>query len=241
MFKINDKITVDLTSCVDVESLLELKPYVDYAVAKHHELQMPAQYGGDLFLNKGTGFFDISEELKLDLINKYPYIGDLNYKQLLLWLRYNMDIKYGQCHLHVIKPHSWETKNLSAHCDKCVPYESFKPLLDWVDSQNIFSDYGRVNLFINEPYTLTPIHYDPPSNEYTDKDQFIWITLDDRKKFFVYDPESKTKPYLTGYIGTFDNHNYHGSEATEFASYSIRVDGVFSKLFLDKSGMAGHF
>lgn len=241
MFQINDKAIVDLTPYVNVDELLSLKPKIDYAVAKHHETQMPAQYGGQLFLDKGLGFIDVSEELKLELINKYPFIGDLNYKQLLLWLRYTLDIKYGQSHLHVIKAREWHTKHLSAHCDKMPPYDDFKPIIDWVEAQNIFSDYGRINLFLNEPYTQTPIHFDPPSCEYTDKDQFIWITLDDRKKFFVYDPKSKTKHYLNGYVGTFDNHNYHGSEATEYASYSIRFDGVFSSAFLEKSGMAGHF
>lgn len=236
---INDKITVDLSAYVDINGLLSLKPYIDYAVVKHSDLQVPAQYPGTLFLDKGYGFIDIDHQLKLDLIEKYPFIGDLDYKHLLLWLRYNMDIKYGQSHLFVIKARSWETKHLRNECDHMESYETFKPLLDWVDTQNIFSEYGRVNVFLNEPYTQTPIHIDPTDGN--KQDQFIWITLDDRKKFFIYDQDAKTKHYLMGYIGTFDNHNYHGSESTEFASYSIRIDGIFSQEFLEKTGMKGQF
>lgn len=236
---INDKITVDLSQYIDINSLLAIKPYVDYAIVKHSALQVPAQYAGDLFLDKGQGFMDISQQLKLELLEKYPFIGDLDYKHLLLWLRYNMDIKYGQSHLFVIKAQSWETKHLQNECVRMEPYETFKPLLDWIDAQNIFLEYGRVNIFLNEPYTQTPTHIDPTKSNR--QDQFVWITLDNRKKFFIYDQDTKIKHYLTGYVGTFDNHNYHGSEATEYASYSIRVDGIFSDNFLEKTELYKHY
>lgn len=241
MFKINNNISIDLTPHVDIDSLLALKPYIDYAIVKNLDGQTPAQYAGELFFENGTGFIDVSFETRVELLNKYPFIGTLNYKELLLWMRYHMDIKYGQSHLHVIKPREWTTKHLKEECDSTPATESFKPFLDWIDNQNIFSSYGRVNVFLNEPHCSTPVHFDPPTNKVTAKDQFIWITLDDRKRFFVYDPTLEIKHYLSGYVGVFDNYNYHGAEASEYASWSIRIDGLFSEEFLDKSNMKEHF
>ena len=241
MFKINGNVIVDLTPYVDIKTLLELKPYIDYAIVKNSDYQVPAEYAGYLFFNPSTGFIDISDKTKQEFIEKYPFLKDLDYKKMLMWLRYHIDIKYGQSHLHVTKANTWETKHLKSECALTPVTESFKPLLDWIENQNIFLEYGRVNIFVNEPNCNTPRHHDPPTNLVSAKDQFIWITLDSRKKFFVYDPATEEKHYLSGHIGIFDNYNYHGSESSDFASYSIRIDGRFTSEFLKKTGMAGHF
>lgn len=241
MFTINNKLVLDLTPHVDIARLLELKPYIEYAIVKSETHIIPSQYRGDLFLDSGLGFIDITQDQKIELIKKYPYIGEFDYKHLLMWLRYHYDIKYGQSHLHVIKAREWTTKHLKDQCDYTEVTELFRPLLDWIDNQNIFTSYGRVNLFLNEPHSLTPIHFDPPTNKVSAKDQFIWIKLDDRKKFFIYNPETKEKTYLPGLVGTFDNYNYHGSEPCEFANWSVRIDGLFTDEFMNVAGMGTHF
>lgn len=241
MFKINDKIVVDLDPFLDIDSLLGMKSYLEYGIAKHIDKLVPAQYTGDIFLDQGTGFVDITPEMKQDFVNKYPYLADLDFKQMLMWLRYNIDITYGQSHLHIISARSWDKKHDPLHCDKNDVTDTFQPLLDWLDQQQIFSGFGRVNLFLNEPNSDTPIHHDPPHKHISPKDQFIWINLSDRKKFFVYDEDTGEKHYVNGTVSTFDNHNYHGSEPSKYASWSLRVDGVFDNDFLKTSGMFGHF
>jgi len=241
MFKINDEIIVNLDEYVDTSSLVALKPQIEYAIALHFDKAVPSQYVGDIFLDKGKGFLDITDDERVEFFNKYPYLKDLTHNQLLLWLRYHLNITYGQSHLHVISSRSWEHKHLRGECDKSEVTESFLPFLDWVESQQIFSSYGRVNLFLNEPGCSTPIHHDPPHKHISPKDQFIWITLGDRKKFFVYDENTGEKHYANGTVSTFDNHNYHGSDPGKFANWSIRVDGVFSEEFLTKTGMFRHF
>ena len=241
MFLINEKVVIDLTQYVDLTELTKLKPYIDYAIVKGDEYQVPSQYDGDIFLDQGLGFMNVNEDKKLELIKKYPYINEFDHKHLLMWLRYHYDIKYGQSHLHVIKSRDWKTKHLKDHCDHTEVTELFRPFLNWLDKQNIFSSYGRVNVFVNEPLSITPIHFDPPTNKVSSKDQFILIKIDGRKKIFVYNEDTQEKVYLPGAIGTFDNYNYHGSDQSEFASWSIRVDGLFTKEFMDKSGMGDHF
>lgn len=241
MFKINDKIIVELDQFVDAKSLLDLKSYLEYGIAKHIDKLVPAQYTGDIFLDQGTGFVDITKEKKQELIEQYPYLAELDFKQMLMWLRYNMDITYGQSHLHIISARTWDKKHDPTECDRSEVTETFEPFLNWLDSQKIFSSYGRINIFLNEPNSDTPIHHDPPHRHISPKDQFIWIKLSDRKRFFVYDENTKEKHYVNGTVSTFDNHNYHGSEPSKYASWSIRVDGVFSNEFLIKTGMFEHF
>ena len=150
MFKINNYITIDLTKYVDVERLLKLKPYIEYAIVKHADHSIPAQYGGKLFLNQSTGFADISDQTKQDLLIKYPFLKEFDYKQMLMWLRYHLEIKYGQSHLHVIRSKTWKTKHLKKECSITPITDSFQPLLEWLDDQKIFLEYGRVNIFLNE-------------------------------------------------------------------------------------------
>ncbi len=241
MFKLNDKLVIDFTPYVDKDSLLTLKPYLDYAIIKNIEYQVPAQYAGYLLLDKGTGFHDVTPEFRQNLIEKYPYLINLSYKELLLWLRYTLDIIYGQSHLAIISARTWEGKHLRENSDVTNTTESFRPFLDWLDQQNIFSNYGRITIFLNEPNCFTPIHFDPPYPDVSPKDEFIWITLDNRKRFFIIDNDTQEKTYIQGYVGTFDNHNYHGSEPSNYANWSLRVDGVFSDSFLLKTDLYNHF
>jgi hypothetical protein len=238
MHLINNQPILDLSSYVNIQTLLEIKPYLDYAVVKSSRIITPSRYSGNQFLNQqGIGITDILDSYS----SEYPFIQDLkDNDQLASWLRYQFDVIYGQQSVQIIYPTSWQTKHLK---ESCLPTENvkyFKPFFDWLDKQEIFSQYGRVVVFTNEPGVDTPTHYDY-RNDITSKDEFIWINLDLRKKFFVYDPETKIKHYLEGPVGTFNNHDYHGADPSKFATWSIRVDGTFSDSFLDKINLVNYF
>lgn len=238
MLSINNKSIIDLSSFVNIQQLLELKPFFDYAVVKSSANRSPARYSG-------TQFLEPTQIGIADVLNDYdnstlPFIADLKAHDLFAaWLRYQHPITYGQQSVQIIYPKTWESKHFK---DGAVPTENvqyFDFFFKWLDEQNIFSEYGRVVVFINEPGVASPIHKDWLGE--TQKDQFIWLTLDSRKKFFVYDSNTQEKHYLPGQIGTFDNAGWHGSDISQFASWSIRVDGVFSDTFLNKTGMYSHF
>ena len=127
----------------------------------------------------------------------------------------------------------------SSFADSTITPE-FRFFFDWLDSQNIFNNYGRVVLFINEAGVESTLHRDY-ANPKSHKNEFIWISLDGAKKFYVYDSETKQKHFFSSPIVYFDNANWHGSESSQFASFSIRVDGEFSNTFLEKTGMYAHF
>lgn len=117
--------------------------------------------------------------------------------------------------------------------------KDFDFLFDWINSMEIFSEIGRCQIFINPEGNSTPIHRD--YGDRSRKDQFLWIRFNNHKDFFVYDDETKEKHYVKGFCCIFDNHQWHGSEPSDLLGFSIRIDGLFSKKFLDLTKLGKHF
>jgi hypothetical protein len=236
MILINNQPSINLEPYVDLGTLESNLPYLNYAVVKSSSAAVPSKYHGESFLAKGkVGLLD---EIP---IGDYDFIQDLRNHDLLgSWLRYQHNISYGQSSISVYYATSFDKKHLREHCKGTKAVEYFKVLFDWLDNQDIFKEYGRVVVFPNEPSTTTPIHHDWPDG-ISRKDEFIWINLDQRKKFFVYDKETDTKHYVNSKICTFDNAENHGCDAVEWATWSIRIDGIFSDKFLDKTGLTQHY
>ncbi len=94
--------------------------------------------------------------------------------------------------------------------------------------------------FINHEGTGCKAHRDYPPETGSKRDQFLWINIDGRKQFYILD-DAGEKHLLQGSVNTFDNANVHGSFASPFASWSLRIDGIFSPAFLTLTGLADHF
>jgi hypothetical protein len=236
MYLINNQATIDFTPHVDVHSLLDIKPFLDYAVVMSSKTATPSRYYQSQFLDKT--YLGIN-----DVVNNaydYEFINELKSSdQFAGWLRYNQDLVYGQQSIQIRCPKQWHTKHLSDQVVDTGNVQHWQPLFTWIKEQGIFQEYGRVVVFLNEPGVTTPIHQDSPDP--TRRDEFIWISLGNRKKMFVYDDKKNIKHYLTTPIGTFDATNYHGADASDLANWSLRVDGIFLKEFLDKTGLYNHF
>ena len=130
-------------------------------------------------------------------------------------------------------------KHLSSETIVTPAGKDFNFLLDWINQQKIFDEIGRVVIFLNPEGNCTPIHRDYPNKSH--KDQFLWIRFNKQKDFFVYDVDTKQKHFTKGYISTFDNYQWHGGEPSEVMGFSLRIDGVFSVDFLEKTGLMNHF
>lgn len=236
MFLIDGQPTVDFSPYVNLEQLLELKPYLDYAVVKSSRLATPSRYYQEQFLDQT--YLGISDVYKTPV--DFEFYEDLkNTDQLAGWLRYQQDLVYGQQSVPIIYPIDWNTKHIPSEVVQTENLQYWTKFFDWLNSQDIFKQYGRVVAFLNEPGVSTPIHRD--SADPTRRDEFIWISLGNRKQMFVYDPIQEIKYYLTSPIGTFDATNYHGADAGTLASWSLRIDGVFSDSFLDKTKLKNHY
>lgn len=146
----------------------------------------------------------------------------------------------GLCmYIRTIRDDNYFKKHKKEACIDTPVSSHFGFLLDWLDGSGVFEEYGRVILFLNEPGTSTPMHRDYPF-PVSQKNQFIWLSLGNSKSFFVAD-DNGTKHHITSRCAIFDNANWHGSEPCCHATWSLRVDGVFSESFLEKTGLSSHF
>lgn len=118
-------------------------------------------------------------------------------------------------------------------------YQYFPKFKQWIEESGAFKEVGRILFFVNELGSYTPTHCDY-ANLNSLKDQFIWINLFEKKKFFVLDEEFN-KHYIPGEINTFDNATWHGSEPAKHSCFTIRIDGLFSEKFLTNTGLANHY
>ncbi len=104
MFKINNKAIVELDQFVDIDSLMAMKPYMDYAVVKSSKSAGPTRYLNSQLL-KATypGVSDV-------ITHSYPYdfIQDLkDTDQYASWLSYTEDIVCGQRSVQIVSPEDW--------------------------------------------------------------------------------------------------------------------------------------
>lgn len=62
--------------------------------------------------------------------------------------------------------------------------------------------------------------------------EFIWFRTNFVKPFYMLDPRTSQKVYVRSHSAWFDTVNqYHGADAGEGLSFSIRVDGIFNDAF----------
>ena len=104
--------------------------------------------------------------------------------------------------------------------------EEFAPLMAFVESLP-FQATGRILIIYDTGGNEVPAHRD-----HLDSDrchEFIWLRTNFNKSLYMLNPESGEKLPVESYSAWFDSVNqYHGADATEGLSFSIRVDGVFS-------------
>jgi hypothetical protein len=116
--------------------------------------------------------------------------------------------------------------------------KNFTSFKNWLDNSEIFESYGRVLIFLNEKGTDVLDHRDY-FDGISKKDQFIWISPLGTKNFYVRDEIEKF--FVKSRFCIFDNANIHGGDPSPVATFSIRVDGIFTRKFLKKTGLDKHF
>lgn len=229
---------------VDVKSLLEIKPHFSAFIAKNLHLLKPTKLGSGNFLSPSImGVNDFHSRLEqeqagiadqdLKLTLEELYRNDLygNY------LMFEKDIIAAPLTLLLRYSKNYEHKHLASQAIALPHDQSFGFFYKWLDQQNIFKEYGRVCMFVNYPGSSSPVHRDWANTDQSNNDEFLWINFSERKRFFLYNPDSNEKTYITGHCNWFNTGNFHGSDPVEYACYTARVDGVFSDAFKAKAGM----
>ena len=104
--------------------------------------------------------------------------------------------------------------------------EEFAPLMAFIDTLP-FKATGRILIIYDTGGRQVPAHRDHLDRARCH--EFIWLRTNFNKSLYMLDPASGEKLPVESYSAWFDSVNqYHGAEASEGLSFSIRVDGVFS-------------
>jgi hypothetical protein len=107
--------------------------------------------------------------------------------------------------------------------------ELFAELMSFIDELP-FEATGRMIIMYDDSGRPVSAHRDHDSLDLCH--EFIWFRTNMDKPFFMLNPATGDKLYVRSHAAWFDTVNqYHGADGTGGLSFSIRVDGRFSRDF----------
>lgn len=93
-----------------------------------------------------------------------------------------------------------------------------------------FKATGRILIMYDDAPREVPAHRDHVETDVCH--EFLWFRANLRKPFYMLNHETGAKKYVKTYSAWFDSVNqFHGSDAYDGLSFSIRVDGTFTDEF----------
>jgi hypothetical protein len=102
-------------------------------------------------------------------------------------------------------------------------------LMDFIETLP-FKSTGRILIMYDDVARPVPAHRDHTSTETCH--EFIWFRTNLNKPFYMFNHQRNEKKYVESYSAWFDTVNqFHGTDAGEGLTFSIRVDGIFSDEF----------
>jgi Rieske 2Fe-2S family protein len=203
-------------------------PYVDY-------MQIIERFSREEFatfvsLSDPPGAFDLErrEEYAFGDETDHP----LTTRQML-YLKYRYGVYFPwKVAYHLLDNVWWEDKNQGAG-------KSFRPevrgtfprTLDYIRSLP-FREIGRAVLFGLEANDHAPLHRDTVPGSRSDVQHCITICPGRNKRFYLSDPEIRTRLAVTSALYWFNDMDWHGVEPDPFFRYSVRIDGAFEPAFV---------
>lgn len=232
---------LSLDAFVDLKNIDTLVDSIIVAIAKSKYASGPTATGPGYLDRSKKSVFELYEEILKD--SSHPYhdlVKGLNNWEPLTFIQYKYPThSLGQCLvLRTSGLLNYDKKYDESQCKDMPIIKNFEAFTTWLDNQKIFKSIGRIVVFLNEPGTKVLEHRDY-SDGISRKDQFIWFSPNTTKRFYVRDETEKH--YLESKFCYFDSSNIHGSDTIETNSFSIRVDGLFSDEFLEKTNLKDHF
>jgi hypothetical protein len=126
-------------------------------------------------------------------------------------------------YLDLDKPALWEPTAAVAE---------FPELMDFIGTLP-FKATGRMLIIYDYSGNAVPAHCDHFSTDVCN--DFIWMRTSLKKPFYLLNDKTGEKRYVRSYSAWFDTVNqFHGSDAIEGLSFSMRVDGIFTDAFASR-------
>lgn len=118
----------------------------------------------------------------------------------------------------------------------------FPNLIKWIlgfETAGIFSFIHSANLLSLEAGGIPWEHYDPEvTNETGGKSEFIHIKTDLDRPFYMIDPKTLERVYMNTRVAWWDENDWHGGEPIQRPSYTLRINGSFSRNFKKTIGLS---
>ena len=233
---INKQIYIDLDNIVDID----LCPDVT---------EMIAQSFNHVIHNCNIRTFDIeSNQIKDIWYAKQYYKANLDTNENI----FAAEIKYGVRSPYYVltlregghDSYIYDSLNTNDDVWKSIKWKPelksiWQPLINYIE--NLPLDHiGHCSFFINRPNVIPWYHVDSGSDSLLEtwepkphREEFIWINFGSDKTFYILD--DKIPVPIKSRSAFFNTCNYHGShESTHSYSYSLRIEGVFSKQLRQK-------
>ena len=110
--------------------------------------------------------------------------------------------------------------------------EDFALLMDFVRTLP-FKATGRMIIMYDTEPRAVPAHRDHIETGICH--EFVWLRTSPHKRFYMLNHETGEKKYIDGLSAWFDTVNqFHGGDAVDGLSFSIRIDGKFTDEFREK-------
>jgi hypothetical protein len=107
--------------------------------------------------------------------------------------------------------------------------EEFSELMRFIRTLP-FAATGRMLIMYDDTGAHVPAHRDHDAIEVCH--EFVWFRTNLLKPFYMLDRETGERRYVESYSAWFDSVNqFHGGDAADGLSFSIRVDGRFTDEF----------
>ena len=114
----------------------------------------------------------------------------------------------------------WETTENALEFDELMAFIETLP----------FASRGRMLIVYDDAGKIVPAHRDHLDTDICH--EFVWFRTNFRKPLYMLNPQTSEQEYVASYSAWFDSVNqYHGCDAIEGLSFSVRVDGKFTDEF----------
>jgi hypothetical protein len=176
-------------------------------------------------------FIDVAAEIEKVIQKVKPiYIGkdsdgdlalvDEKNKEWGAWVLVD-DTVYGDVDYY--KPRSWNAMALRL----------FPKLVKFINDLPI-EGLGRAIIMSIDANKEVTTHIDNQfldNQEVFDYDRLLNISFGNKKRLYMYNPDTNTKKYFEGKINWIDVSDYHGVDPSADFTYSVRVDAKLNKDF----------
>jgi hypothetical protein len=242
VFLINNQINLDLRPYLNFESLKKLESQFVRGIVKSWKHCKPTVFIREHCIDPDiVPLYEIVNyyENHHELFPSHEFYDELVANDWLSsYLRFVEPVDYGSMSInlqYIKNSEAWfKDRSDPSNCGRTDAYDNFPFLFDWLQENQIFETIGRCVIYVAEANMKGIVHYDIP--KHGNLTNFIWISLDNRKRLFVQDSVTKEKHYVDSPITMFDDRNHHGVENTGYAAWSLRVDGFFTDEFKSRIG-----